>query len=354
MDVSKVLENESYFSRNIHTFLRISFVALLIYLSYFVLKPFLLIITWSIIIAVSIYPIHQKLVKVFKGKEKLSAILITLLGVTLIAVPSIFLLEQTLDSVENLREKYQAGEQLVPPPAKDVTKWPVVGESAYKAWKEASTNIEAAIKTFEPQLKVFMPKFIHMLTGIGGMVLLTLAAIIIAGVLLVEVEPSEKAIQKIFYYLIGQNGKEFTTLVVLTIRSVVQGILAIAITQALLAGLLMVYYGVPGAGLWALLVLFLAILQLPPAIVMLPVAIYMFSVLSTSQAIIFLILAMIVAVADAVLKPIFLGRGVDVPMLVVLLGAIGGVLVMGLLGLFIGAVVLAVAYKVFVAMLAED
>lgn len=354
MDVDKVLDNESYFNRNIHAFLRISFVVLLIYLSYFVLKPFLLIITWSIIIAVSIYPLHQKLVKVLKGKEKLSATLITLLGVALIVIPSIFLLGQTLDNVENLKEKYQAGEQLIPPPAEKVAEWPVIGKTVYKTWEEASTNIDAAIKTFEPQLKAFMPKFIHMLTGLGGLVLLTLVAIIIAGVLLVEVEPSEKVTQKIFYYLIGQNGKEFTTLVVLTIRSVVQGILAIAITQAVLAGLLMVFYGVPGAGLWALLVLFLAIMQLPPSIVMLPVAIYMFSVLSTTQAIIFLILAMIVAVADAVLKPIFLGRGVDVPMLVVLLGAIGGMIVMGLLGLFIGAVVLAVAYKVFVAMIMED
>ena len=133
-----------------------------------------------------------------------------------------------------------------------------------------------------------------------------------------------------------------------------QGVLGIAVVQSIAAGLLMVLFGIPAAGLWALLVLILAIVQLPPTIIMLPVAIYGFSVMDTTTAIIFLVLSIVVSIADTFLKPLFLGRGVDVPMLVILLGAIGGMVAFGILGLFIGSVVLAISYKVFQAYLSED
>ena len=146
----------------------------------------------------------------------------------------------------------------------------------------------------------------------------------------------------------------FITLTTAKIKSVVQGVLGIAVVQSIAAGLLMVLFGIPAAGLWALLVLMLAIVQLPPTIIMLPVAIYGFSVMDTTTAIIFLVLSIVVSIADTFLKPLFLGRGVDVPMLVILLGAIGGMIAFGILGLFIGSVVLAITYKVFQALIDEE
>lgn len=115
----------------------------------------------------------------------------------------------------------------------------------------------------------------------------------------------------------------------------------------------MLAFGIPGAGLWALIVLFLAIIQLPPALILIPIAIYGFGVMNTTPAVIFLILAIIISASDTFLKPLLLGRGVDIPMLVILLGAIGGMIAFGILGLFIGAVVLAIAYKMFQALVDE-
>jgi len=115
----------------------------------------------------------------------------------------------------------------------------------------------------------------------------------------------------------------------------------------------MLIFNIPLAGLWALIVLFLAIIQLPPLIVLLPVAAYGFSILDITSAVIFLVLSVIISSSDAFLKPIFLGRGVDVPTLVILLGAIGGMMLSGIIGLFVGAVVLALAYKVYKALLEE-
>ena len=111
--------------------------------------------------------------------------------------------------------------------------------------------------------------------------------------------------------------------------------------------------GVPAAPLWALIILILAVVQLPPLLVLGPAVVYVFANAGTGTAIIFLIWAIIVSFSDAFLKPLLLGRGVDVPMLVVLLGAIGGMMLMGIIGLFLGAVILAIAYQLYVAWLGD-
>ena len=139
-----------------------------------------------------------------------------------------------------------------------------------------------------------------------------------------------------------------------TISSVVQGVLGIAVIQSTASGIVLLIFGIPAAGLWALLVLLLAIVQLPPLLVLLPISIYGFSILDTTAAVILLILSIIISGADTFLKPVFMGRGVDVPMLVILLGAIGGMIAFGILGLFVGAVILALAYKVFYALINKD
>jgi predicted PurR-regulated permease PerM len=135
---------------------------------------------------------------------------------------------------------------------------------------------------------------------------------------------------------------------------VVQGVLGVALIQAVLAGIGLLAVGFPGAGLWALVVLLVAIVQLPPILILGPIAAYVFSMTDTTPAVIFLIWSILVSASDTFLKPLLMGRGVDVPMLVILLGAIGGMILSGIIGLFLGAVVLALGYKVFGALLTED
>ena len=347
---SKGIDNEAYYDRLIAASLRIGFVAFLFLLSYIILKPFLLMVVWGIIIAVGIYPLFQKLSKLLGNKDKLAATIITLTALALIIAPSVLMLDSTITSVQNVAAEYEAGTLVIPPPPANVAEWPVIGEPLFKLWELASTNIEAALKTLEPQIKEYGPKLIDSIAGLGGTILLSIISIIIAGALLLQDKNGEKVTQKVFKFLIGKDGEEFTNLTTATIKSVVQGVLGIAVVQSIAAGLLMVLFDIPAAGLWALIVLMLAIVQLPPTLILLPIAIYGFSVMDTTSAIIFLVLSMVVSVADTFLKPLFLGRGVDVPMLVILLGAIGGMIAFGILGLFIGSVVLAITYKVFQAL----
>ncbi len=349
------ISNEAYYSRAVSTSLRIAFVALIFILSFLILKPFIVMLMWGIIIAVGVHPIFNKLSKLLGNKDKLASTVLSLLALTMLIIPSILLLDSTIASVENIAAEYEQGTLTIPPPPENVSEWPLVGKPIYEVWKLSSINLGDAIKKFEPQIKEYAPKVIDSILGLGGTILLSLISIIIAGVLLLKSESGGQAAQKVFRYLIGKDGDGFNELATQTIRSVVQGVLGVAIIQSLAAGILMLIFDIPAAGLWALLVLFMAIIQLPPLLVLLPISIYGFSVMDGTPAVIFLILSIIISVADSFLKPLLLGKGVDVPMLVILLGAIGGMMLMGIMGLFVGAAILALAYKVYQALIdAED
>ena len=346
-------KDDAYYTKAIAAALRIGFVGLLVVLSYLILKPFLFVIMWGIIIAVGIYPLFKKFAALLGNRKKLASTLITFFALALLIVPSYFLMESAIGGIKTLAAELETGTFKIPPPSENVAGWPIIGKPVYEAWKLASVNIEGATKAFEPQIKEFVSKILSGILGLGSTVLLTLVSIIIAGALMAKADSAEIVARKAFKILIGKRGEGFTELAGATIRSVVQGVLGVAFIQAILSGVVMLIFNIPLAGLWALIVLFLAIIQLPPLLILIPIAVYGFSILDTTSAIIFLVLCVIISISDALLKPIFLGRGVDVPTLVILLGAIGGMMLAGVIGLFVGAVVLAIAYKVYQALL-ED
>ena len=193
-----------------------------------------------------------------------------------------------------------------------------------------------------------------MVTGLTTTFILFLISIVISGALLTQDKYAEKSAKSIFTTLLGVQGENFVALSVATIRSVVQGVLGVALIQAFLAGIGFWAIDMPAAGLWTLMILFAAIMQLPTILIMAPLIIYSFTYAGTTPAVIFTIWALLVGLSDNILKPMLLGRGVDVPMLAILLGAIGGMMMSGIIGLFVGAVVLTLSYKVFTAIFVND
>jgi predicted PurR-regulated permease PerM len=308
---------------------------------------------WAIIISIGIYPVFKKLSALLGNRKKLASTLITLFALAVIIVPSYYLMESTIEGIQNLATELEEGTFKVPPPSENIAEWPVIGKPIYDAWMLASVNIEDAIKAFEPQIQAFASNILSGIIGLGSTVLLSIISIIIAGALLVKADSAEIVARKAFKILIGKKGEGFTELAGATIRSVVQGVLGVAITQSVASGILMLIFNIPLAGLWALIVLFLAVIQLPPLLILVPVAIYGFSVMDTTPAIIFLVLSIIISMSDSFLKPFFMGKSSDVPTLVILLGALGGMILSGIIGLFVGSVVLALTYKVYQALLEE-
>ena len=354
MQTLNMQDSESAYNRSIYTALRIGFVALLFVWSFLIIQPFILPTLWGIIIAVAIFPLFERLSARIGNRRKTAAALITILGLTLLIVPSIVFIDSAVDGIQNLSTRMETGSVTIPPPSEDVATWPVIGKPVYDVWSLASSNLKKAIMQFEPQLRGLAPKLLSAASGLSTTLLLFIISTLIAGALLTKDKASEKAARSIFTTLIGAQGEHFVGHSVATIRSVVQGVLGVAVIQSLMGGVGIWAIGIPVAGLWALIILFMAILQLPPLLILGPLAIYVFTIAETTPAVLFLIWSTLVSVSDAFLKPMLLGRGVDVPMLAILLGAIGGMILYGILGLFVGAVVLTISYKTFKDLLVDD
>ncbi len=345
--------DEQYKKRATGAALRISFIALIFVLSFWILKPFLVPVLWGIVFSVGIYPLHKRLSKLLGNREKLSAVLISIIGISVIVVPVLIFASSTVDSVSKVVTSVNEGTLSMPNPDKGVAEWPLVGEPIYETWSLAANNMTAAIKKFQPQIKAAAPKLTSMITSLFGSVFLFIISIIIAGALLLVAEPGKKAADKIFKILVGDNAHNFSELAAATIRSVVQGVVGIAIIQTLFLSLGMYLIDMPAVGILSIIVLLFAVMQLPLILVMLPIVIYVFSYAGTTPAIVFTVWALVWSMADSFLKPMLLGKGIDIPMLVVLLGSIGGMMFAGPVGLFLGSVILALAYKIFMAMLEE-
>ena len=347
-------QDEQSAKRAIDTALRLGVVALMVFWSFSIFKPFMMPVLWAGIIAVAVYPIYLKFEGLLGGRSKIALTLFTLLALAILLVPTVMLVNSSVETVQVAAERLDAGTLQVPPPADSVAEWPLIGEKVHGIWSKASTNLAATAKQFAPQLKKGGSWVLGMAAGAGADLLMFVIAVLISAVFMANAATISHFLELLAVRLAGEQGRDFANLAGATVRSVAQGVLGVAVIQALAAGIAMLIMGVPGAGLWALLVLLLAVMQLPPIIILGPVMVYVFSVADTLPAVIFAVWGVLVSGSDAVLKPLFLGRGMDIPMLVILIGAIGGMITSGIIGLFVGAVVLALSYRLFVAWLTQQ
>lgn len=336
--------------------LRIGIVALLIYWSFTIIQPFILVVVWGAIIAVALYPLFLKFRNLLGGNNKLASTLFTLIALALLLTPTAMLVNSTVDSAKELHAKVEAGTLQVSKPDEKVKSWPVIGEQVYEIWDDASKDIETTYERHKKTLEPIKDKAIAAISGAGAGIGMFLVAIIISGVFMAFAEGCESAVSKVGDRLAGKSGTKFTKLASATIKSVAQGVLGVAFIQAMAGGLVMILAGIPAAGLWALAIMILSTIQLGVGITLIVIATasWAFSNLSMAAAIAYTIAMIIVALADNVLKPILMGRGVDVPMLVIFLGAIGGFISSGIVGLFTGAVILVITYEIFVHWLNLD
>jgi predicted PurR-regulated permease PerM len=253
-----------------------------------------------------------------------------------------------VDGVRPIAANMRNGTFVLPPPPASVETWPIIGHWLARTWAAASLNLTDALLKFAPQIKAAIPGILSATANFGFTVLQFLLAVLLSGVLLANVDAAARATRSLMNRLFGEQGPEFQHLIGSTVRSVTFGILGVALIQTALAALGFFVFGLPAVGVWSVVFLAGAVLQMG-GLVLIPAVIYGFAIASTTKAVIFLIWCAIVGVSDNVLKPILLGRGAAVPVAVVFLGVIGGFIAMGLVGLFVGAIVLAVGYKLFLA-----
>ena len=324
--------------------IRVGLVVGLMLWCYDIVKPFIGMIFWGVIIAVALNPVYERFHALLGGRRGLAVTLFTVAMLVLLIIPVVLLADTVVQGAVQLGTALRDGAIRIPEPPASVAGWPIIGERLDTFWRLASENLEEALAQVRPQIAALSRWLLSAAAGAGLGVLTFFAAIIIAGVLMGNAASGQQAAHALFTRLIGERGEEIADLAESTVRSVATGILGVALIQSLLAGLGFLAVGIPGAGLLALICLFLAIIQVGPLLVLIGAVIYVFQTAATTTAVIFTIWCVFVGTIDNVLKPLLLGRGVKVPMLVIFLGAIGGFLSMGIIGLFVGSIVMVLGY----------
>ena len=313
--------------------------------SIMIILPFLMPMLWGIILAITLFPMYQGLLKRVKGKNGLASSIITLLLLALLLVPSILMISSIFEEAKELKTALNDKTLVVPPPNPKVAEWPLVGKKLYNAWSSLSTNLESTLLTYKDEIIEAIKGFAGALKGLVSNILMFTLSIIIMGLLMAYSKSSQASTALLTKRLFGDRSDEYTKVIVQTIRNVAKGILGVAFIQFVIMGICFMLAGVPLAGLWALVVFLFALVQLPGALVAIPVIVYVYSVKEPVPATIWAVIILICGLSDNVLKPWLMGKGAPVPMLVIFLGAIGGFVLSGFIGLFTGAIVLSLGYK---------
>jgi len=322
-----------------------------------IFAPFLTLMVWGLILAVTLYPMQEYVAAKMGGRQGLAATLIVILGIALIVTPTAILMSSLGDSVQRLIHDVQSDALVIPAPRESVAGWPVIGERVYALWSQAHADLPALVKSMQPKIGDLAKSALAFVASIGGGLLLFLAALIIAGILMAFGRSGSRASLAISERLAGPaRGAEFATLATATIRAVAQGVIGVAFIQAIIVGLCLLVAGVPWAGVLAMIALVLGIAQIPALIVTLPAIgyIWLLGDYGKGEAILYTLLIFVAGLADNVLKPLMLGRGVDAPMPVILIGALGGMAAAGILGMFVGATLLALGYQLFMGWVAAN
>jgi predicted PurR-regulated permease PerM len=343
-------------SRLLDVLIRAGLIAVLAVLCYRIFSPFLTLMVWAVILAVTMYPLQQRLARKLGGKQGRASTLLILLCVLVIVLPTALLMSSFGDSIRGFIEAVRNNTLSVPVPRESVKGWPVVGPRVYAAWSQAHSDLPGLVQNMQPKVGELARKGLSVVAGIGLDLLLFLASLVIAGILMAYGESGSRASRAILSRVSDPvRGERFAGLSAATIRTVAQGVLGVAFIQSLLIGLILLVAGVPWAGVLSAIALVLAIAQIPTLLVTLPAIAYLWmsGQYGTVAAILYTVILLVAGLIDNVLKPLFLGRGVDAPMPVILLGALGGMAADGILGMFVGATLLALGYQIFMGWVAN-
>ena len=330
--------------------IRAGLVLALVLLCYAIFSPFVSLMAWSMILAVTLYPAHQKLARRMGGRQGLAATLLVLAGIVLIVAPTSFLMALMGDSVHDFVIRVRDHTLQIPAPWPSVAEWPFVGKKVHDLWTRAHADLPALLQGLQPTIADLSLKALAAVASLGGSALLFLISFVIAGIIMAFGRSGARAMTAIFMRLAGDGrGAELARLSTATIRAVALGVLGVALIQAIVTGLALLLAGVPFAGVLTAIVLVLGIAQIPALLVTLPAIGYIWSTgtYGTGAAVTYTVLLLVCGMLDNVLKPLLLGRGVDAPMPVILLGALGGMATHGIIGMFVGATFLALGYQIF-------
>jgi predicted PurR-regulated permease PerM len=337
------------------TTLAVLFIGILIAACFWIMRPFLSSLLWATMIVIATWPFFLKLQNRLWGKRWLAVLVITALLLLVLIVPICFAVLTILDQADQIVGWFKSLSAVkIPPPPGWLQKIPMFGASAVEHWQQfAATSPEDISKHLAPYATKLVAWFVSQAGNFSLLVLHFLLSIAIAAVLYANGETAAGGVRKFARRLAGQAGDEAAVLSAKAIRGVALGIVVTALVQSSLGGLGLFFAGVPAAVLLTAVMLMLCIAQVGPVLVLLPAAVWLFYSGHNVTGILFSIWAIFVGSIDNFLRPVLIRKGVDLPMLLIITGVIGGLIGFGIIGLFIGPVILAVTFTLLRAWVAK-
>ncbi|MBE3636962.1 AI-2E family transporter [Mangrovicoccus algicola] len=340
--------SQSRDAKVIDTAIRLLFLGGFCLLAFQLVAPLFGLMIWAVILAVAVYPAHAWLSARLGGRSAPSALLLTLLGLAITLGPVAVMAAQVIDAVAWMVAAVQQGSVALPS-ADRLAQVPLIGARLVQAWDAFGANLAQLLAQVGPVLLSTGRIVLGKVAGVGIALAMLSLSVIIMGLLFRPGPALVAQARRFANRLFAPRGAGFVDLAGATVRNVSRGVIGVAVIQALLAGIIMVAFGVPLAGPLTLVALVLGIVQIGPGPVLIPVIIWAWFAMATGWAVLFTIVMLPVMVVDNVLRPMLMARGLETPMLVILVGVLGGMFAYGLIGLFIGPVILAVFYELVTA-----
>jgi predicted PurR-regulated permease PerM len=328
--------------------IRLGVLGLLLFFSFTLVSPFITMAIWSVVLTVALYPVYDRVAGWLGGRRRLAALLLTIFNLLIVIGPATWLTLGLIDSIRNMSEHLDLSGLVLPAPPAVVKTWPIIGNSIYEFWDLASTNFQAALAKTAPLLKPLGSILLGFAEGAGIGVIKFFIAIVLAGFLFSPAPALVNAISLFSRRLASGRGEKFVQIAGATIRAVSRGVIGVSALQALLAGVGLLAAGIPNASLITFAVLVCGIIQIGPSIVIFPIVIWSWVTMDPTAAVLITIYFIPVSLLDNVLRPLVMARGLETPMLIILIGVLGGTVSYGITGLFLGPIVLAVIWDLAV------
>ena len=331
-------------------------LALLVGGSLWVLRPFLGPTVWATMVVVASWPMMRRVQELLWGRRALAVTVMTLLLVLLFVVPLTGAIVTIAGNADRLVEwarlaaTWEMGDQA---PAW-VQQLPMVGSLLAGLWEQAAAaGLKGLAGKLTPYAGNLTRWFVAEVGSLGFLLLQFLLTVVIAALMYAHGEEAAAMARRLARRVAGSRGEDSVVLAGQAIRGVALGVGITALVQSLLAGAGLGLAGVPFAGLLTAVIFMLCIAQLGPVPVLVPAIVWLFWADRSGWAVFLIVVTVVVTLLDNVLRPMLIRMGADLPLLLIFAGVIGGLLAFGLVGIFVGPVVLAVGYRLLQAWMAE-
>jgi predicted PurR-regulated permease PerM len=338
------------------TTLAVLFIGGLIAATLWVLWPFLPAIVWAMTLVVSTWPLMLQVQRYAGNRRSLAVLAMTAALLLIVIVPLWLAIATVIENIDEIGELSRAALLLrLPSPPEWLAEVPLVGSHAAQAWRQfAAANVGDLAPRLTPYAGYMTRWVAGAVGGLGLLFLQFLLVVVIAAIMFAQGERAAASVIRFAHRLAGERGKTTALLAGHAIRGVALGVVVTAIAQSLLGGISLAVVGFPFATVLTAVMFILCLAQIGPGLVLIPAVAWMYWSGELAWGTVLVGFSVVTLTMDNFLRPILIRRGANLPMLLILVGVIGGLIAFGLLGIFVGPTVLAVAYTLLNAWVDED